>query len=197
MSTDKNTPDDETQVMDVVDKTQQPVDETETTVQETAPLVDETEVLPALEELPEAGAHDDVVPEPVLAETQPLAAAVPTIEDEPTPTRTTPVEDPDPFELFSPAPAASEGWQPAPEPAVVVEPRIVEPAAGEADAGRRRLRVGTVVWGLVLAACGLGVIAWASGARIDFQLALIVLLAAAGVALLVGSIVSGARHARR
>ena len=54
-----------------------------------------------------------------------------------------------------------------------------------------------MVWGLILAACGLGVIAWASGARIDFQLALIVLLAVAGTALLVGSILSGARHARR
>ena len=78
-----------------------------------------------------------------------------------------------------------------PDPArVVVRPfrPAVEP---------RRLRVGTVVWGLVIAACGLGVLAWAGGARIDLQLALIILLAGAGLALLVGSLVSGARNARR
>jgi len=57
--------------------------------------------------------------------------------------------------------------------------------------------VSTVVWGLMLVAAGVWILAWASGARIDVQLALIVLLAAGGAALLVGSIISGARHSRR
>ncbi|MBO3083633.1 hypothetical protein [Cellulomonas fengjieae] len=62
---------------------------------------------------------------------------------------------------------------------------------------RRRLRVGTVVWGLVIAAIGVGMLAWAGGFTIDVQLAMIVLLAAAGTALLLGSLLSGARQARR
>ncbi|WP_019136418.1 hypothetical protein [Cellulomonas massiliensis] len=71
-------------------------------------------------------------------------------------------------------------------------------AAAPAPAEHRpTLRVGTVVWGLVLAAIGVGVLAWAGGASIDLQLATIVLLAAAGTALLVGSLVSGARRSRR
>ena len=77
----------------------------------------------------------------------------------------------------------------------VVEPTPVEPAP--VDPPRRRLRVGTVVWGLVIAAIGVGLLAWAAGFAIDLQLAMIVLLAVAGTALLVGSIVSGARAARR
>lgn len=77
-----------------------------------------------------------------------------------------------------------------------------DPVAAPADPtpvvpARRRLRVGTVVWGLVIAAIGVGLLAWAAGVAIDLQLAMIVLLAVAGTALLVGSIVSGARNARR
>ncbi|WP_273653953.1 hypothetical protein [Cellulomonas fimi] len=52
------------------------------------------------------------------------------------------------------------------------------------------------MWGLVLAAIGVGILAWASGLTIDVGLALIVLLAVAGAALLVGSLVSAARHSR-
>jgi heme A synthase len=53
------------------------------------------------------------------------------------------------------------------------------------------------VWGLVVAVFGVGVLAVAAGARIDVQLALIVLLAAAGVALLVGSLLTAARRKNR
>lgn len=72
------------------------------------------------------------------------------------------------------------------------------PGDGASAAAEHRptLRVGTVVWGLVLAAIGVGVLAWAGGASIDVQLATIVLLAAAGTALLVGSLVSSARRRR-
>jgi hypothetical protein len=61
---------------------------------------------------------------------------------------------------------------------------------------RRGVRVGTVVWGLVLAAVGVGLLAWASGLVFDVQLAVILLVAAAGVALLVGSLVGGRRRGR-
>ncbi len=57
------------------------------------------------------------------------------------------------------------------------------------------LRVGTVVWGLVLALLGVGVTAVGAGAALDLQAALIVLLVAAGTALLVGAFVT-ARRAR-
>ncbi|WP_448061887.1 hypothetical protein [Cellulomonas hominis] len=60
-----------------------------------------------------------------------------------------------------------------------------------------RLRVGTVVWGLVIATVGIGLLALAAGATIDVQLAFIVLLGAAGLALLGGSLVVGLRHRDR
>ena len=59
---------------------------------------------------------------------------------------------------------------------------------------RRGVRVGTVVWGLVLTAIGVGLLALASGVVFDVELALIILVACAGVALLVGSLVTEARR---
>jgi len=56
------------------------------------------------------------------------------------------------------------------------------------------LRVGTVVWGLMLAAVGFGIVASAYGAELDLQLALISLLGLGGVALLVGSVVTARRR---
>ena len=60
----------------------------------------------------------------------------------------------------------------------------------------RGVRVGTVVWGLVIAAIGCGILAFAAGAVFDVELALIVLVTAAGVALLAGSLVTTARRRR-
>ena len=62
--------------------------------------------------------------------------------------------------------------------------------------GRPRIRVGTTVWGLVVAAIGLGVLAIAAGAVFDVQLATIGLIAAAGVALLVGSLLTATGRRR-
>lgn len=62
------------------------------------------------------------------------------------------------------------------------------------DEGPRGVRVGTVVWGLVVAAVGVGLMAFASGLVFDVELALIVLVAAAGVALLVGTLLSSRRR---
>ncbi|NKY07624.1 hypothetical protein HF998_11670, partial [Cellulomonas hominis] len=58
-------------------------------------------------------------------------------------------------------------------------------------------RSATVVWGLIVTAVGIGILAVAAGARIDVQLALIVLLAGGGVALLVGSVLTAARRKNR
>lgn len=61
---------------------------------------------------------------------------------------------------------------------------------------QRGMRVGTIVWGLVLAAIGAGVLAWAIGLTFDVELAFIVLVAAAGVLLLFGSIATTVRRRR-
>jgi hypothetical protein len=61
---------------------------------------------------------------------------------------------------------------------------------------RPRLRVSTAVWGLVIAAIGVGIVALASGAVFDLQLALITLLAVAGLAMLAGSVAAATRHRR-
>lgn len=60
-----------------------------------------------------------------------------------------------------------------------------------------RVRVGTVVWGLVIAIVGVGVLALASGYEFDIELAFIGLVTLAGVALLVGSLINGARRRGR
>jgi len=80
-------------------------------------------------------------------------------------------------------------------PATSAEPT----SAGEEQPARppRIIRVGTVVWGLVVAAVGLGLIALASGLTFDVELAVILLLVAAGLALVVGSLATGLRHRRR
>lgn len=63
-----------------------------------------------------------------------------------------------------------------------------------AHPGRRGVRVATVVWGLVVAALGVGLLAWALGVTFDVELAFIALLAAAGVLLLVGSVATTRRR---
>ena len=75
--------------------------------------------------------------------------------------------------------------------------RVMSPTAPAAAVPEppRTLRVGTVVWGLVVMAVGVGLLSVAWGAHLDTELAFIVLLGAAGVALLVGSLV-GMRRSR-
>lgn len=78
-----------------------------------------------------------------------------------------------------------------------VSPSAPEPVWTAVTAEPRGVRVGTVVWGLVIAAVGVGLLAFASGVVFDVELALIGLVAAAGVALLVGSLMSGRRRRGR
>lgn len=59
-----------------------------------------------------------------------------------------------------------------------------------------RLRVGTVVWGLILAMVGIGVAAIGAGAAVDLQAGIIVLLVVAGTALLGGALVAAHRSRR-
>lgn len=86
-----------------------------------------------------------------------------------------------------------------PEP-VTVTPEPVGPGPATTTAtttAPAHLRVGTVVWGLVLALLGVGVTAVGAGAALDLQAALIVLLVAAGTALLVGAFVTAKRARAR
>ena len=122
------------------------------------------------------------VTRPLPATDEPRPATPPLPASEPAgATRPLPVAEPP-----RPAPAPSAGPSAAPAPA----PAPATPPGPE-------LRVGTVVWGLVVAVLGIGIISFAWGARIDGGLALIVLLAGAGVALLVGSLVVAVRRPRR
>lgn len=61
--------------------------------------------------------------------------------------------------------------------------------ASATEAGRSRIRPGTVAWGLIVALVGLASLGWAQGLRFDVQLASIGVLAAAGVLLVVSAVV--------
>lgn len=75
--------------------------------------------------------------------------------------------------------------------------RSTPPAPGGSTAGtsqQRGVRVGTVVWGLVVAAVGVGLAALAAGVVFDVQLAFIAIVALAGVGLVAGSVASAGRR---
>ena len=59
---------------------------------------------------------------------------------------------------------------------------------------RRGPRVGTIVWGLVIAAIGAFIMAYALDVAFDEELAFIIVIAAAGVLLLLGSVVTTRRR---
>src|SRR5665647_1725345 len=66
---------------------------------------------------------------------------------------------------------------------------IHDPGPGPGPvAPRHGMRVGTIVWGLVIAAIGVGILAYALDVTFDAQPASLIVIFAAGVLLLVGSI---------
>lgn len=106
--------------------------------------------------------------------------------------QTEPVQPTEPIPMIQDTPPTLTA-PPAPTPPAAAAPTPAEPIAP----ARPALRVGTIVWGLVLAVIGAGVIAVAAGARFDVELASIALLTLAGVALLAGSIATSARRRQR
>ena len=88
----------------------------------------------------------------------------------------------------------------APQEDTMTTPIDTGPGTGRPPAPparpQRGMRVGTIVWGLVLAAIGAGLLAWAIGVSFDVELAFIVLVAAAGVLLLTGSLATTWRRRR-
>ena len=106
-------------------------------------------------------------------------------------TQQLPTSDDQPLGAPAGAPAGTAGTSPDVTPtSTPVDAPVISPG----ERPRPRLRVSTAVWGLVIAAIGVGVVALASGAVFDLQLALIALLAVAGVAMLGGSIAAAVRH---
>jgi len=99
-------------------------------------------------------------------------------------------------DLPAPAPAPETPAFETPATANTAAPESA-PAAAPITDQPRALRVGTVVWGLILAVIGAGVIAVAAGAQFDLELALIGLLILAGAGLLAGSIVTSVRRRKR
>ena len=106
--------------------------------------------------------------------------------------------------VVEPAQDAVTDASPTVEPQPASAPATSAPAASApyppASAGtgtapaRPPVRIGTIVWGLVIAAIGVLVLALAAGATIDSGLAVIGLLAGSGIALLIGALVSAARR---
>ncbi|WP_144680596.1 hypothetical protein [Cellulosimicrobium sp. TH-20] len=151
-----------------------------------------TTPLPAAAPLTDVGA---TTPLPAMPSTDPLSVDGPSVDTPPVgapPAGAPPVGAPSVgAPLYGAAPTAS-GADPS-------STGGAPGASGVADPGplpRRGPRVATIVWGFVIVAFAVVVLAAALGARVDLGLATIVVLAAAGVTLVVGSIVSGARRRR-
>lgn len=95
------------------------------------------------------------------------------------------------------APATPGATAPASAPVNRTQPTQAQPvqqAQPTKATTKRGPRVGTAVWGLIVIAVGLGILAVSAGVMFDVGAALILLLGAAGVILVVGSVVSSIRR---
>ncbi len=170
---------------------------------------DDTRPLPAADDETPTRAIDAVAAEDRVTADEPVRVRADepvqpgeddgTVEQSTSDVRTETTDLPGATATDAPPSPAPEPVRATPVPAVPVPPSTAAqpPAPRPPTPAGPELRVGTVVWGLVVAVVGIGIISFAWGARIDGGLALIVLLAGAGVALLVGSLVVGARRPGR
>lgn len=203
--TEKSTAD-ETAVIEQVDD-----NETPTAV---IPAEPATEVIDAQDEAPDSDATAVITAEPteVMDAQEASSGGSSTTEDSNGEAVGSDAPTPDPYPSTAAYPAAepqasgaapgatpgaaashqpsSPAWATAPAQTWTPEPAPVAPRA-------RGPRSGTVIWGLVVVALGTAILAAAAGFRIDFQLAFIALLATAGVALLISSLVSAVRRRDR
>lgn len=132
--------------------------------------------------------------EPTMSGTTPPRASAWTTD---TSTLDQPVADETPTAAYAADPTATAGPTAAPAAAPTAAPTGTP--VGTVPFPRtldqpRGIRVGTVVWGLVVTAVAVGLLALANGATFDVQLATIVVIAGAGLALLVGSLVGTRRR---
>ena len=200
---------DETQALPAADETQ------------ALPAADETQALPAADETQALPAADETQAFPGSGDTRAFPVAGP---DDPLSIFDQPERPAEPAftEHASTQPAGAVPEPPAPGDggyagdrgytgygAAAPEPATPEPAAPE-PAGTTPVaaavdephpgsgpRASTIVWGFLVVAFGVGLVANAAGAHIDVELAAIVLLAAAGALLVIGSVVSAVRRRRR
>ncbi|MCA5892580.1 hypothetical protein LEP48_04325 [Isoptericola sp. NEAU-Y5] len=176
---------DETQALPAADETQ------------ALPAADETQALPAADETQALPAADETRALPVAGPDDPLSVfdrPDPRPSGEPAPSVGAPPFDPGRSTERSSAPASPLDRAPAPASARSDEPARTAPVKPPVSSGPRS---STIVWGFLVVAFGVGLLANAAGARIDIELAAIVLLAAAGVLLVVGSAVSALRRRRQ
>lgn len=118
------------------------------------------------------------------------------------PGATSPIDVPQEDTMTEPMIAGRETPPPTDDPAVsstAASPHATAPApaaavAPPAKAPRRVVRVGTIVWGLVIAAIGALILAYALDVDVDTELAVIIVTAAAGVLLLGGTIANSLRR---
>lgn len=155
--------------------------ETSTDSPGTTPSVDAPTDTPDQDQTPEE--------EPTMSGTTPSRTSAWTTD---TSTIDQPVADETPTAAYAPAGAYAEPAAPA-APASPATPVASVPFPRTLDEPRG-VRVGTVVWGLVVTAVAVGLLALANGATFDVQLATIVVIAGAGVALLVGSLLGTRRR---
>ncbi|MFE5336224.1 hypothetical protein ACFQ8E_09970 [Isoptericola sp. NPDC056573] len=201
---------DETQALPAPDETQAlpAADETQA-----LPAADATRALPAADETQAFAGSGDTRAFPVAGPDDPLSIfdrperpaepastehattqAAGSAPATPSPGYGATVPEPASAEWASSEPASAE-WassEPAePAPAAPVTAPVDEPHASTGP------RSSTIVWGFLVVAFGVGLVANAAGAHIDIELAAIVLLAAAGALLVIGSVVSAVRRRRR
>lgn len=158
------------------------------------------EIAQATQRLPEGPAPEGEVHPAygvAAARAQEQEAAATAVQDAPA------RDDSDPLAaLRDPAPevpATPGATAPASGPAQPTQAQPVQQARPAQEqptktATRRGPRVGTAVWGLIVIAVGLGILAVSAGVMFDVGVALILLLGAAGVILVVGSVVSSIRR---
>ncbi|MFD6139370.1 hypothetical protein [Promicromonospora sp. NPDC060271] len=155
------------------------------------------EIAQATQRLPEGPATEGPAPEGEVhpaygiaaARAQEQEAAATAVQDAPARDDSDPVAAPrDPAREVPATPGAT-----APASAPTTTPTSA-PAQPTQAATRRGPRVGTAVWGLIVIAVGLGILAVSAGVMFDVGVALILLLGAAGVILVVGSVVSSIRR---
>ena len=94
----------------------------------------------------------------------------------------------------TPLPVAPEAGERTAATSSAAAPTAPAAQVGAKAPARRSVRMGTIVWGLVIAAVGVFTMAYALDVPFDEELAFIGLLGVAGVLLLVGSLVTSRRR---
>jgi hypothetical protein len=158
------------------------------------------EIAQATQRLPEGPAPEGEVHPAygvAAARVQEQEAAATVIQDAPARDDSDPLaalRDPAPEAPATPGPTAPASTPAQPTQAQPVHQGRAAQARPTQATTKRGPRVGTAVWGLIVIAVGLGILAVSAGVMFDVGVALILLLGAAGVILVVGSVISSIRR---